>query len=67
MPPPKQRLLRVEAPHFVAAAVWEQRAGGWACVQAAPILAWMRAMTPAQAKDYLTRKRWPWQWLDWLG
>lgn len=60
---PPERLLRVEAPHFVAGAVWVPVGGVWSCTEAAPILKWMVGKPPAEVKAYLTRKGWSWEWL----
>lgn len=60
-----QRLLRVEAPHFTAGAVWSRRHDGtWACVEAAPIIGWMVGKGPVEVKSYLIRKGWSFQWLQ---
>lgn len=56
-------LLVVTAPHFVAGAVWEKRGGEWHCTNAAPILKWMVGMRPDAVSDYLTRKRWAYEWI----
>lgn len=59
----RERLLRVEAPHFVAASVWRQdESGVWRCTLAAPILAWMKSKTPGQVREYLESKGWRWTW-----
>lgn len=39
----KRMLLRVSAPHFVAAALHEKRDGEWKCIAAAPIIAYQLA------------------------
>lgn len=56
------KLLRVEAPHFVAGAIW--KGPPWRCTEAAPILRWMVGKNADEVRDYLTRKGWRWQWLD---
>jgi len=65
--PPTERLLRVEGPHFVAGAVWVPHGGSWACIEASPILRWMKGQTPAQAKAYLERKGWSYSWVSLPG
>lgn len=60
---PTERLLRVEAPHFVAGAVWVRHRDSWVCIEAAPILRWMEVQTPAQTKAYLERKGWSYSWV----
>ncbi len=55
------KLLRVEAPHFVAGAVWEFN-HGWQCVEDAPIIHWMVGKEPRQVKRYLERKGWKYTW-----
>lgn len=58
-----EKLLRVEAPHFVAGAVWEKKGSLWACVQAAPIISWMKGKSSEYVQSYLKRKNWRYQWL----
>ena len=58
----QERLLRVEAPHFVAGAVWRRGAEGWSCVAAAPIIAWMRGKAALDVGDYLKTKGWSYTW-----
>lgn len=57
-------LLRVTAPHFVAGAVYEKRGDGWHCIRAAPIIAYLQKMDAVTAGDYLTRKRWKYEWVQ---
>ena len=57
-----ERLLRVEAPHFVAGAVFKKTDAGWRVVHAAPILAWMRKMAIEDIGPYLRRKGWLCTW-----
>lgn len=57
----RERLLRVEAPHFVAGAIY---AGDpWQCVRAAPIIRWMVGKPPRETRAYLDRKGWKFQWI----
>lgn len=49
-----ERLIRVEAPHFVAAIVLV----GNRCVEAAPILKWAVLKREAQLVEYFNRKGW---------
>ena len=58
-----ERILRVEAPHFVAGAVWLDGDVGWACVEAAPIISWMWGKPSAEVQRYLNRKGWTYSWL----
>lgn len=58
-----ERLLRVDAPHFVAGMVWQKEQGEWRCVACAPILGYMRNWRPEQVKAYLLKKRWNWEWI----
>jgi hypothetical protein len=61
---PKVMLLRVEAPHFVAGAVWVKIPGqSWRCTEAAPIIKWMVGKSPASCRTYLEKKRWSWKWM----
>ena len=59
-----ERLLRVEAPHFVAGAVWLREGEVWRCVDAAPILRWMLGASAAYAREYIQLKGWSWIWLS---
>lgn len=60
------KLLRIEAPHFVAAAIWHKPDGGdWRVLRCAPILDWMRGKSACYVGEYLNRKAergWTWQW-----
>jgi hypothetical protein len=58
-----EKLLRVEAPHFVAGAIWQRSAGPWVCTEAAPILKWMINKSAESVRSYLERKGWKHQWL----
>jgi predicted dithiol-disulfide oxidoreductase (DUF899 family) len=58
-----RKILRVEAPHFVAGAVYEQIAGSWHCVFAAPILQWAVGKPPHETRDYIKRKGWKFVWV----
>ena len=62
-----ERLLRVVAPHFVAAAVWEKPDGKkWTCTEAAPILYWMVGKKASYLRQYIDRKRregWEFSWI----
>lgn len=60
----QRRALRVIAPHFVAGAVWEKTPTGWRCARTAPLLKWMRRLTPAEARERLVRAGYEWAWLD---
>jgi len=59
------RLLRVEAPHFVAGAVWaKDDKGNWYCTkETAPILKWMINKSAGEIKNYLVKKGWDFIWL----
>lgn len=59
----KERLLRVEAPHFVAGAIWAGDGAEARCVRCAPILRWMKGKRPIDVKQYLLRKGYSWLWL----
>ncbi len=61
------RILRVEAPTFVAGAVWVQRPDGWACVDAAPILRWMIGTKPERVKSWLDRRGFHYEWIEAQG
>lgn len=59
-----ERLLRIEAPHFVAGAIYAQDdAGRWRCVLAAPIVAYLMRLSPFEARTYLERKGWKYEWI----
>lgn len=49
------RLLRVQTSYFTAGAVWSKIYGVWSCTHAAPILHWMRGLSPGDAKLALLR------------
>ena len=49
----KERLIRIEAPHFVAGLVWKQ--SGSLC---APIIHYMRLWSLAKIFDYCKKKKW---------
>jgi hypothetical protein len=51
--------LRIEAPHYVAAAEWVNGR----CVKAAPILAWMIGKPWPKVHAWLFNKRYHWQWV----
>lgn len=59
-----ERLLRVEAPHFVAGAVWVREGAGWRCVEVAPILRWMVGKPAPEVGAYLKRKGWAYEWVS---
>lgn len=59
-----QMTLRVEAPHFCAGAVFQKQGNQWVCVEAAPIIAWMRKKKPRDIGAYLRYKRWKFQWIN---
>jgi hypothetical protein len=56
-------LLRIVAPHFVAGCLWQKTVSEWECVKAAPIIKYMVGMSSAEAKRYLTRKAWKYEWV----
>lgn len=56
-------LLRVEAPHFVAGAVFEKLGGKYRCTHAAPILRWMTSTDTRQIESYIKRKKWKYSWI----
>lgn len=39
-----------------------RRGTGWVCVEAAPILKWMKGKQPDEVKAYLARKGWSYGW-----
>lgn len=58
------RLLRIEAPHFVAGIVFTRTVSGWRVTQAAPIIHYMTPWPPERIKVYLQQKGWAWAWLE---
>ena len=60
----KRRLLRIEAPHFVAGVVWLKVGDAWTVERAAPIVGYMQRMSAADVHDYMLRKRWRWDWVQ---
>lgn len=59
-----EALLRIEAPHFVAGAIFENRDGGWKCIKAAPIIRYLCKMSPSEIKRYLDSKGWRYRWVS---
>jgi hypothetical protein len=57
------KLLRIEAPHFVAGALWKKHNEEWQCFKAAPILQWMVGKPVDEVKRYIDRKAWEYEWL----
>lgn len=65
-----RRLLRIEAPYFVAGAEFEKSAGKWHCVRAAPIIKWMVGTPTDKIVAWLKTKGYSYQWLTgspWAG
>lgn len=62
----KQRLLRIEAPYYVAGAIFEQRNGDWFCVKAAPIIKWLKGKYLEELSNFLNKRQvgWKHQWID---
>lgn len=58
------KLLRVEAPHFVAGLEFEKKRDGWRCVNAAPIMKYCKDMKPEAIRDYLIEKGWKFEWVE---
>lgn len=52
-----EKLLRIVAPHYVAAAVWQNNGSGWRCVAAAPIIGWMVGQDAQTIANYLNNKK----------
>lgn len=59
-----EALLRIEAPHFVAGAIFENRDGGWKCIKSAPIIRYLCAMSSSEIKRYLDSKGWRYRWVS---
>ena len=60
-----QKLLRIEAPHYVAGAIFKKVNDDWRCVKAAPIIKWMIGKSIKDISDYLSKKKFGWkhQWV----
>lgn len=58
------KLLMVTGNGFIAGAQWEKRRGEWACVNSAPIIKWMRGMSPRSAVERLKRSRLAYEWIN---
>ena len=54
------KLLRIEAPHFVAGLVLERKR----VVDGAPILRYMRNWSYSQVRNYCAKKGWSWEEVD---
>lgn len=52
-------ILRIEAPFYVAASIWERGR----CVEAAPILHWMIGKRWVSIHRWLFGKGYAWQWV----
>ena len=57
------RLLRVQNDYFTAGAIWLRTDGVWSCIDAAPIIAWMRRTPFDQIKNELLKRGCSWEWL----
>lgn len=61
----KERLLRIEAPHFVAGCVWvKQQDGTWKVARnrCAPIIKWMTQRAPEYVSGIINAKGWRHEW-----
>ncbi len=60
-----ERLLRVEAPHFVAGCVWVKTNDGWIVdpAQCAPIIKWMIERSPKYVDGIIKATGWRHEWL----
>lgn len=54
--------LRIEAPHFVAGAVFDTHRR--VCSEAAPIIRYMIGWSPERTITYVKRKNWRFQWIS---
>jgi len=59
-----EALLRIEAPHFVAGAIFENRDGEWKCIKAAPIIRYLCKTPSSEIKRYLDSKGWRYRWVS---
>lgn len=55
-------MIIVSNPHFTAAALWAKIGGVWSCTKTAPVLRWMRRMSPDKAKIALLKMDAAWSW-----
>ena len=55
-------LLRVVTDYFVAGAVFQKKWGIWSCIEAAPIIAWMKRTPLEQIKASLIKMGASWEW-----
>lgn len=60
--PDRTVLLRCWNEFWCAGAVWRGSHGSWVCLQAAPILAWMKRTAWNKVKNELLRLGAQWQW-----
>lgn len=61
----QRKLLTVTAPHYEASAIWERGRQHWKCVDAPPLLHWMRHSGPATTKRILSKQGGAdWSWSD---
>lgn len=57
-------ILRVTAPYFCAGALWRKDRLQWVCYHTAPILKWMKGLSPLEVKLYLDRREWQYEWIQ---
>jgi hypothetical protein len=60
--PTISRLLHVSNEYFTCAAVWERKDGFWRCIQAAPIIAWMKRTPIDRISIELLKRGCRWTW-----
>jgi len=58
------KLLQASNEYFTAGAVLQRTDGFWRCIQAAPIIAWMRRTPVDRIPIELLKRGCRWQWLD---
>lgn len=61
--PDTERLILCSNEFLTAGAVWQRRFGQWFCYKTAPILHWMKGLSPTQAKFEALKRGMSWTWL----
>jgi hypothetical protein len=57
-------ILRIEAPYFVAGAIWKHVNEEWICTEAAPIISWMVGSSKERVKKWIDKHKYHYQWIS---
>lgn len=61
--PDTHLILRVQNEYFTAGAEFHRRDGVWSCIQAAPIIAWLKHTPFCSIKTEFLKRGCSWEWL----